>query len=334
MKIKNEKIVIRCGNKKVELTNLILDCYLNQFANAQISMNKATQTAYKKNLKYCLLKFDESLEFDKTSLIPNEKFNISLIGDEIIKQEGNDKKVIIQYDYLFNSNTFLYDYTKKQGDCLISSYYGKKITAIGFNVWWTPTVKDNFVPVCAILDVSNYNLYLQEGQEFSITRKDVISTDIEFYSPTNKITYPVHMAPANIKNLYLPTLKSYEYWDTVAYPILYSIGYGNDKINIMEEHVIENDEAFLKAENNKLYINNIKIYESVSNIFLPQFLPFFATRSNYKYIILKYKIYQRLYNNSGDDITSTDVDSGYYYQCVMPITEYGQKSIVISYERS
>lgn len=329
MKIKNEKIVIRCGNKKVELTNLILDCYLNKFANAQISMAKATQTEYQKNLKYCLLKFDESLSFDKTSLIPNEEFNISLMGDETIKQEGNDKKVIIQYDYLFNSNSFLYDYTKKQGDCLISNYYGKKITTIGFNVYWTHTMT-----VCAILDVSNYNLYLQEGQEFSITRKDVISTDIEFYSPTDKITYPVHMAPANIKNLYLPTLKSYEYWDTVAYPILYSIGYGNDKIKIMEEHVIENDEAFLKAENNKLYINNIKIYESVSNIFLPRFLPFCATRSNYKYIILKYKIYQRLYNNSGDDITSTDVDSGYYYQCVMPITEYGQKSIVISYERS
>ena len=334
MKIKNEKIVIRCGNKKVELTNLILNCYLNQFANAQISLVKATQTAYQKNLKYCLLKFDKEIEFDKTSLIPNEKFDVCLMSDEIIKQEGNEKKVIIQYDYLFNSNSFLFDYSDLESNRLISNYYGKKITAIGFNSDWTPTVGGQFTGVCAIVDVSNYNLYLQEGQEFSVTRKDVISTDIEFHSPFNEVKYPVHLAPANIQNLYLPKLESYEYWDTVAYPILYSVGYGNDKIEMMEEHVIENDEAFLKAENNKLYINNIKIYESVSNIFLPQFLPFCATRSNYKYIILKYKIYQRLNNNSGSDIITTTIDSGYYYQCVMPITEYGQKSIVISYERS
>jgi len=132
----------------------------------------------------------------------------------------------------------------------------------------------------------------------------------------------------------LPELKAYEYWDPVAYPVLYSIGFGNDKINIMEEHIIENDEAFLNAKDNKLYVNNLKIYESISNIFLPQFLPFTGARSNYKYIILKYKIYQRLNDSSGDNTTSKNIDSGYYYQCIMPITEYGQKSVVISYERS
>ena len=334
MKIKNEKILIKCGKKRIELRNLILDAYLNQFANAQISIGNAVSTDFQKCLNYCLLKFEEPLNFDKTSKIPNENFDVALIGDELIRQEGNEKKVIIQYDYVFNANSFFYDYKKKYGGQYMSEYYGKKITAIGFNSWWTPTTKEKFIPVCAIVDVSNYNLYLQEGQEFSITRKDIIATDIEFYSPTDKIKYPVHLAPNNIENLYLPELKAYEYWDPVAYPVLYSIGFGNDKINIMEEHIIENDEAFLNAKDNKLYVNNLKIYESISNIFLPQFLPFTGARSNYKYIILKYKIYQRLNDSSGDNTTSKNIDSGYYYQCVMPITEYGQKSVVISYERS
>ena len=61
MKIKNEKILIKCGKKRIELRNLILDAYLNQFANAQISIGNAVSTDFQKCLNYCLLKFEEPL---------------------------------------------------------------------------------------------------------------------------------------------------------------------------------------------------------------------------------------------------------------------------------
>ncbi len=334
MKIKNESIVIRNGKKKIELTNLILDAYLNQFADSQISTAKAVLTKNRKFLNYCLLKFDTPLtDYDETSRIPNEQFSICLMDGANVNQVGNEKKVTIQYDYVFNVSSSLWDYENKDSGMNLSQFYNKKITAIGFNVWWTPTIQDEFEPVCAILDVSDYNIYLQENQEFSITRKDVIETDIEFYSPSDKIKYPVHIAPKNIENLYLPPLAMWKYWDDVAYPILYSIGFSNEKDKILEEHIIANDEMYCRADTNKLYINNVNILESVPRIFLPHFLSFTPQRSAYKYIVLKYKIYQQLFDNSGEDITSTMVDSGYYYHCIMPITEYGKKSIVISYER-
>ena len=48
----------------------------------------------------------------------------------------------------------------------------------------------------AVLDVSNYNIYLQENQELSVTRKDIITTDALFYSnDKTKIPGPVHLAP-------------------------------------------------------------------------------------------------------------------------------------------
>ncbi len=334
MKIKNELIVIRNGKKKIELTNLILDVYLNQFADSQISTEKAILTKNQKFLNYCLLKFDTPLaSYDETSRISNDQFSICLMDGANVNQVGNEKKVTIQYDYVFNVSGFLYEYAEHDAGMNLSKYYGRKITAIGFNVWWEPTTQGEFVPVCAVLDVSDYNIYLQESQEFSVTRKDVIETDIEFYSPTDKIKYPVHIAPKNIDNLYLPALGMWKYWADVAYPILYSIGFSNEKDKILEEHIIANDEIYCKSDTNKLYINNINILESVPRIFLPHFLSFTPQRSSYKYIVLKYKIFQQLLDDSGDSVTSTMVDSGYYYHCIMPITKYGKKSIVISYER-
>lgn len=336
MKIKNELIKIKNGKNILEFTNLILDAYLQEFAKAQMSVNNLNQSGYQKLLKYCLLKFDEPLEFDETSDLPNETFDICLMDIAQVNQIGKEQQISIQYNYIFNPNSYIYNYKDHSRSGLnISDFYGKKITAIGWNDWWTPTMQGNYTPVKAILDVSSYNLYLQDKQEFSVTRKDTISTDALFFSPTNKITYPVHLAPNNIENIYSREIGIWQYWDETAYPVIYSVGLGNTPTEIIQEYVINDSEVFMNNKGNKIIISNIPNFASVARTFLPKFLPFYPTRNmNYKYLILKYKIWQRLNDSSGDNITTENIDTGYYYYMSLPLDSKGRKKVTIKYERS
>ena len=333
MKIKNDVIVVRNGNKVYEFKNLILDKYLEEFVNAQMSKETANNTNNQKCLKYCLLKFENELKFNATSNLANENFDVCFMGDEVISQIGNERQITIQYDFVFNTNTFLYDYNKKSGGTFLKDYYGKKITAIGFNDWWASTMGSNFVPLKAILDVSKYNFYLQENQDFSVTRKDIISTDALFWSNNSKVNYPVHLAPNNIENIYEQKLTENEYWDNEAHAAIYSVGLSDDVSYMLKEYVIGTD-VYAKASRNKLIIENIPNLESVAVTYLSRFLPFNRTRSNYKYIIVKYKIYQTLYDSSGTDITHKYIDTGYYYHAAIPISKTGNNNLVITYERS
>ena len=334
MKIKNEAIVIRNGKKIYEFKNLILDAYLKELAEAQTSVENTSKIGYQKALKFCLLKFEDELSFNKESNLPNETFDVCYMGDDYITQIGNTNQITVQYDAYFNKNTFVYDYSARTGGTkFLEKYYGKKITAIGWNDYWTPTLSNNnFVPVKAILDVSRYNFYLQENQEISITRKDIITTDSLFWANTSKIGYPVHLAPANIENIYEQKLDEHEYWDNEAYPLLYSVGFSNNLTYMLKEYVIGKD-VNLTIDNNILKIENIPNIRSIAVTYLTKFLPFYPTRSNYKYILIKYKIYQRLNNNSGDDIESKEIDTGYYYHIAIPITDAGNKNLIIKYER-
>ena len=71
MKIKNEAIVIRNGKKIYEFKNLILDAYLKELAEAQTSVENTSKIGYQKALKFCLLKFEDELSFNKESnLLP------------------------------------------------------------------------------------------------------------------------------------------------------------------------------------------------------------------------------------------------------------------------
>lgn len=334
MKIKNDAIVIRNGKKVYEFKNLILDKYLEEFAEAATKVANANSTYHQKVLKYCLLKFEDNIEFNAQSVLQNSDFDIGYMDDNLFTQIANERQVTIQYNYAFNKETFIYDYNKRTGGYdLIKTYYGKKITAIAFSDWWTPTTGDFFVPVKAVLDVSKYNFYLQENQDFSVTRKDIISTDALFWSNTPKIQYPVHLAPNNIENILEKELSEHEYWGNVAYPAIYSVGLSNDISYMLEEHVIGKD-VYAKVNKNKLIIENIPNLESVAVTYLADFLPFKLTRSNYKYIVVKYKIWQVLYDKSGADITNKYIDTGYYYHTAIPIKETGNKNLIISYERS
>ena len=330
MKIKNESIVIKNGNKKIEVTNLILNSYLKQFVNAQKSTEEMRKVYNLKSLKYCLLKFDTNLQFDETSELNNNVFDVCLVSDVVINQEGNEKQVSIQYDYDFTTKPFLYVYSRGEATQDISQFYGRKITAIAFNTYFLPTQ----VPVCAILDTSNYNIYLQENQGFCITRKDIVSTDALFWSSTSKLKYPLHIAPNNIEAIFdnRKLQQNYQAWYPRAFPILYSVGLSSNINKIEEEFVIGTDIS-MQTDGTEILLSEINNRKSIARTFLPNFLKFYLTRSSYKYLIIKYKIYQVLHTYTNNDTLSENIDTGYYYHLAIPYGNAGNKKTIIKYER-
>lgn len=201
MKIKNELVSIKIGNKQYDFNNLILDEYLRRFAKAQIqyantahgaNLTEETAVEYENKtnllLNYCLIKFDESLKTTESTDLKNSDFDVvTVVGGRNI-QDISEKGIAIQYSYnmkrVFNYKTLKYED--------INKYSGKKITAIGFNS--TRNNEDN-CSVCAILDTSNYNIYIQGNQFFSITRKDTIQSDALFNCNSEKYKGPIHLAP-------------------------------------------------------------------------------------------------------------------------------------------
>ncbi len=188
MKIKNEIITISNGTKRYDIHNTILDIYLFKFICRQIQSSMSP--GWWADLTYCLLKFDNIVEFDKDSWIPNSNFDL-VVFQSNFTQNVNKSLIGIQYNYSFNSTANVNKYENNDAVTAdLSDYYGRKITAIGFN-----TRKGAHEKVCAIVDVSNYNLYLQEKQIFTITRKDTITSDALFWSSSKNVLGPLHLAP-------------------------------------------------------------------------------------------------------------------------------------------
>ena len=59
MKIKNELVSIKMGDKQYDFNNLILDEYLKRFVKAQLNKNNITKANIERTLRYCLIKFDK-----------------------------------------------------------------------------------------------------------------------------------------------------------------------------------------------------------------------------------------------------------------------------------
>lgn len=332
MNIKNEFIKIKNGNKRYEFKNTILDVYLNHFATAQTSLSTIRQENNIKCLKYCLLKFDDSLIFDENTNLNNNQFDICLLNDNAeINQNISENQVTIQYNYNFCGNPFILKYNPTAITHDISQFYGKKITAIGFNIDYQATG----VSVCAVLDTSNYNIYLQEKQDFIITRKDIISTDALFWSESDKITGQSHLAP-NDEKLLIEEHQVNEFWYVKkSIPVLHSIGLSNSVDSIEKEYVVEED-VQMSIDNNQLILEDIINPANVSKTYLPNFLKFYTSRETYKYLIIKYKLYQILSKNVQGETVHENIDTGYFYHSILKYKDddFGKKKIILSYERS
>ena len=341
MKIKNDLISIKTGDKHYDFTNLILDVYLQAFASAQLSIENVNKIIYHKNLLYPLLKFDTPLKaFDKTSTLVNEDFDtFSLDCSEM--QEANNNRIITKYTYniqnVYNFNNSNYPQSEP-----ISNYYGRKITAIGFSVLGGKS-SSVYSTVMAVLDTSNYNIYLQPNQNFNITRRDIITTDALFYSnDKNKVPAPLHLMPIQNKAVIEPNWLYNESGAGIggqdaSYGVIYSIGLSSYIDRIDKEFVIGEDVEItqngtqLNIEGIENYLNNENPLYPSSNLYPSSSI--YPIKANYKYIIIKYKVWQNILSGTYENPVYTMTDTGYFYHQAIPIDKFGKLNMKIKYER-
>lgn len=300
MRIKNEYIRIKSGNKTFDLNNYIYNDYLSLYSKTQYELDEedpigVSEEQNKKRLIDCFIKFDESLE-DITNATINDFQVETTIGNNYCNASSNI--INMNYEYFFNDNS--YD-LETQNLINIEDYYGKKITALGFG---------NFENIYACLDVSNYDIYVLEGEDLYIARKDIITTEADCYD----YDFPVHLSPLgdSINSVYNSGLNDYE----PKYAKLYSVGFSKTKGILDEEYVvgedidikIESDTSFgfnlRKGEDVSIYPGN-DLYTSESLYPMPFYVKteiypqndlytsdsLYPSDSNYKYIFFKYRLY-------------------------------------------
>ena len=340
MKIKNDLISIKIGKKIYDFRNLILDEYLKVFATTQLDANANTTVYNRKNLTYLLLKFDTPIEnLSEESILTNEDFDVFAF-DVVVNQEVSDNRVTTQYNYIIN-NVIDFSSSNYPQSIDISKYNGKKITAIGFNVWGLKSIATN---VKAVLDTSNYNIYLQANQEFSVTRKDIITTDTLFYTKNkNIVPGPLHLMPIPNKaviapkKLYNVTGNSAISGTDESYGVIYSIGLSSYIDSIDKEFVVGQDieitqnGAELSIEGIENYWTNEKLLYPSPNLYPISSL--YPIKANYKYIIIKYKVWQNILSGTYENPVHTMTDTGYSYYQALPIDKFGKLNMEIKYER-
>ena len=360
MEIKNDCIEIKIGNKKYEFKNLILDTYLKKFVHSQLYPTDF-DTKLRRNLKTIGIKFDEPIKDI------NEKSEINILESDIVTYsaslfetvEGAEKTIYVDYRYnipysTVGSNAYYIDIDKLniEEDIAIYSlekFKGKKIAQIFFASYWIG-LNDNPIYIDAILDVSNFNIYIQENQDIYITRKDIISTDAIFYNNDNElIKYPEYLSPIKVLDIFNQGWVEYEYEEgsytrmeaDKAYSQLYSIGFSNS-IDKIEKEFINGKDFTAVEEDNKLKIINIEnkylgslIYPNI-NIF-PS-LNLYPLQEKFKYIVYKYKLFQDYilyYDVTEDNWVREDRDTRLYYLQAKEIDLPENKNVdlVLQYDR-
>lgn len=272
MKIKNDSVRIQIGNKKYDFHNLILNEYIKRLINKQLSKEVATNSNLTKSTKltYLLLKLDTPINnINQDSVLTNYDFDITIVHRASIKQDISEKQVVIQYDYSILVNDYVIDLKtaqlgKDSSETIkqLADFYDRKITAIGFTTHWYPYKE---VPVCAVLDTSNYSIFLEKNQDLTISRKDIITTDAEFSTNNKeKVKGPAHLSPLGLPQIiYQPSIvqtlkddegndyiKKHEFYD-YAKGVLTSVGLSQNPNYIEKEYKIGED---IQAVNNETEI--------------------------------------------------------------------------------
>ena len=312
MKIINDIVTIKIGNKIYNYRNMILNVYLNKFVENQccyrVRENKGMI------LKYIYLKLNSKIadNIEEESKIKISEFDIKSSSIAKYSQAVSEKQINIDYEYSF-------EYPE------IKNHSGNKIMAIGFG-----TSRNNENYIDAILDTSNYNIYIEENQKISISRRDIITTDALFYTNNpDLIKGPVHLCPAGIDELVQTKI-----YQNKAHARLYSVGLSSypdyiDKEYTDIEKIINDNQICIKGlknyfENNMPAYLNRKLY-SGNNLY--------PIKSNYRYIIFKYFVYQEKNVYVNDILMSDDFDTDCFYYQAISINKFGKTNLKIEYER-
>lgn len=332
MKIKNESVTIQVGKKKIELHNLILNSYLDLFADSFLKFKT-------KALYYCYIKFDTEQDINVNSR--------TMQYDTIY--ECDFYKIRETYTENYIINDYFYDKEVVEQP-LISDFAGHKITGIGFGDFNYDTGQ---YEIYAFLDVSEYEIYVQPGEQIVISRKDKISSDLKFYSPFTEVKYPTHLTIRGILEVQGNDFNT-------VYSELYSIGFGT-LYNTIEEEIKVEDLDFKKigtgliglegAKDYSVYPSstlypNITLYpgreieglqklkiEDKGEGLYPSLLLFpgqtYPQKATCRWVIYKFKLYRKRHEGEEEIIEDTGL---YYYQSQMT-NLIGDIKLKIKYER-
>ena len=274
MKIKNEYVEIKIGNKIYKKQNMILNTYLYRLFNSQISTS-----ALSSNINRCYIKLDtpiENVDYD-TELNGNTDFDIILIPavrNEKIASIVSSSSNYVKLKYSFNDNVFKYNNKTYYSDDF-SMFNKRKITAIGFG---------NGYNCFAFLDTNNMNIVINGNEKTIITRVDNFMSD----GSSKDFDFPFHLVQDAI---YYDLDDSRDEFTKAQ---LYSIGFGNTLGYMEEEYLINNVETSVDDNSITLNVNRTKKighYPSKDLHFT-----FYPTMDNSKYLIFKYRLYRSINN--------------------------------------
>lgn len=296
MKIKNEEVSVKIGNKTKVFTNLIMNSYLDLFADSFLNFKS-------KNLPYCLVNFTKgNSDIDKDSI--KMQYDTILEADFASNIETLTENNIIN-KYFYQSPVADYPY--------LQDFQGKQIMQLGFANW--DDAKQDYV-LYAYLDISKYNITIQENQPIIISRVDKISSDMNFWGNDNKLKAPYHLTGRGLLEL-----QGMDYSN--IYPKLYSIGFGIFPYKYIDEYLLEN----LNIE--KTGTGEITITGINNNFAKPDLYP---KESTANLLIYKFKMFREYYEDPM--LPPILEDTGLFYVQYKELNRYGViDKLKIKYER-
>lgn len=314
MKVINEYVKVNVGNQSFCFNNLILDTYLRYMAEMQEDFNNEYWQS--PLLSKCYVKFGKKLEFDETSIITTDDFDIELDASRYYITPSENKNEI-EYIYRYNKNFI--------------PFYEKRITAIGFF--------DNEKRFCyACVNLYDYSIKLQKNDALSIVRKDMLLTEANFNSSSSNIKFPIHLLPTvsyyKVKNP--ETTESYPYYTDYVSAHLYSVGLGTNKAVMKKEFILDENNTEFFGE--KIIFRDILNIENLLGILEPNYkypsnnLYPVDTANDFTYVFIKYKVYYNIYRYPGSN-DYRHVDTGEWYTLSIPVNASGDFDYAIKYER-
>lgn len=355
MKVSNDFIKIKIGKKEYQYRNLIFDEYFKRIINRQIIGVENNIVKTKIALDYLSIKLDEPLpNINSSSEILVNDMDIMYVDNVDVRLNTSKNKNVIIYSFNLDINGYYgrINHETNQFEMFegLNEYLGRKIAMIGFQTWFV-SMGDWNLKLCAYLDVSKDNIYIQENQNILITRQDSFYTDAEFFSNDSIVNYPLHISPMSKTKIFneipieeedgsvrlLQTDKSSSK--------LHSIGFSNN-INKIEKEFILGQDIEAIQEINKIIFKNVEnryngnyIYAQ-NNLYAGQNL--YPLQEKFKYVIYKYKLLEDKwtgeieYDEEGyPSYIEEPTDTGLYYLQAKEIDLPENKNVdlVLQYDR-
>lgn len=319
MKVKNEYVQVKIGDKTYTKKNTLLDRFLQRIFKSQIDLehNNAEITA-------CYIKLDTPLDYDDINNVTKNDFDIELYGGTNsgtssrnnfeFMSEKNKNSVKITYNYNPYSST-MFEYNNDYYEAnQFEMFVGRKITAIGFGSG----------VLFAIVDTNNMGIYIDSNEIFQITRVDLYQSD----GVAKGLDFPLHLVNDNAH--YNITYNDNVKEETMAQ--LYSIGFGNIIGSMEEEYLINDVLDEISDTYIKLNVNRVKKLGHYPSEDLQ--LGFYPTLDNSKYLIFKYRLYKKIdATDEFGEITTTYEYLDEYYTMSMPNETFGDINVKLKIER-